>query len=313
MQQVDLAGLDLNLLVALRALLQERHVTRAASHLHLSQPAVSRALGRLRHLFQDELLVRVGQELHLTPRAQELLGPLLHLLQGVEQLVTPQDFDPQTAQGTLRFAAPDILAYMLVPPLMKRLAGESPRMNVEIVQWNVDWLAHLSSGEIDLSFGLPAGTEAGFHSRVLASNDWVTVLRSGHPALQPSVDWTAEVFARLPHMMIGFSSQGGGHVDEALGALGLKRRVALRVPYATLSPLLIAETDLVLTTAKWLAEKLRAHANLVLRVPPVSLKPVPLTMVWHDRNHHDPRHRWLRQVLVEIGSGFARPGHSPGE
>src|SRR6266545_6738339 len=229
MQDSDWTAIDLNLLVALQALLVDRHVTRAAGRLHMSQPAMSRALGRLRELFADELLVRVGQQMRLTPRAEGLFARLQDILGGIGELVSPIEFDPSGATGVFRIAAPDILTYMLVPSLLRRLARDAPHIDLEIVQWTHAWREHLQSGEVDLTVGQPSGDEAGFYSRLLARNTWACVLRRGHPAL--SGRWTVKRYAALSHLLIGITGHGGGQVDAALAARGARRRVALRMPY----------------------------------------------------------------------------------
>jgi len=156
-----LTGVDLNLLRALQALLLERHVGKAARYVGTSQPAMSRALAKLRVTFADEILVRVGQTMQPTPRALELLGPLEEALGRLGELVAGNRFDPRTATGSVRIAALDILTYMLVPKLLKLLANEAPRVDIQIVQWSHRWREHLESGDVDITVGQPAGQEAG--------------------------------------------------------------------------------------------------------------------------------------------------------
>jgi DNA-binding transcriptional LysR family regulator len=212
--------------------------------------------------------------------------------------VSPAAFTPAQAAGVFRIAAPDILTYMLAPSLLRRLAREAPGIDLQIVQWSHRWREHLESGDIDLTVGQPTGREVGIYSRLLARNTWACVLRRGHPALAGR--WTKRRYAALKHLLIGFDGEGGGQVDAALAASGLRRRVALRMPYVVLSPLIVAETDLVLTTARWLAEKLARSARLVIKPPPVELAPVDLPMVWHERSHRDARQRWLRETLLAV-------------
>jgi DNA-binding transcriptional LysR family regulator len=165
MHPAELAALDLNLLRALHALLVERHVTRAARRAGTSQPAMSRALTKLRAIFEDELLVRVGQTMQATPRAVAFVAPLEAVLRGIRDLITEQRFDPSTASGTIRIAALDILTYMLVPPLLVQLSHEAPRLALQVVQWSHRWHEHLESGEVDITIGQPAGAEPGIYSR----------------------------------------------------------------------------------------------------------------------------------------------------
>lgn len=299
MHKVDLAAIDLNLLTVLEALLIEQHVTRAAERVHLSQPAVSRALSRLRTMFDDPLLVRVGQQMQPTPRGEALLGPLRQVLGDVSELVAPSEFDPRAATGTIRLAAPSIVTYMLGPGLIRRVAHEAPGLDIEIVQWSANWREHLASGTVDLTFGDPAGDEAGIYSRVVIRNEWATVVRAGHPILQKR--WCLASYLELSHLLVSLRPNGGGgQIDDALAALGKRRRIAVRIPYIILSPLMVAETDLALSTARWLAEKLAKGADLVILETPLEMSAIDLEMVWHERTHRDPKQRWLRTLLREI-------------
>lgn len=302
MDPSELVGYDLNLLIACHALLRERHVSRAASQLGLSQPAMSRALGRLREMFDDPLLVRVKGGMQPTDRALELYPQVEEVLASVRQLVQPVRFDPRTTTGTIRMAAPDIVVYMLVPPLMRALAERAPGLTLDIVQWQPSWREHLESGAIDLTLGIPSGDEPNIYARALVENHWACVLRTGHPALRAK--WTVERFAALDHMLISIRGRGGGPIDAALATRGLSRKIALRVPYPVLSPLLVAETDLVLTTTRWLARKLADQVGLVIRRPPIPVEPIRAPMLWHERSHRDPTHRWFRELLSELADGL---------
>lgn len=296
-----LAGVDLNLLVALHALLEEQHVTRAARRMGTSQPAMSRSLARLRDLLDDPLLVRVAGRMRLTPRAEALMPALSAWLADTGALLAPVDFDPALASGRIRLALPDVLVLQLVPGLLNRLGEVAPGLSVDVVGWNHDFVEHLISGTVDLTVGGPVDVP-GLYATRLVENEWVTVVRRGHPALD--APWTPEAFADLPHLLVRFSRRGGGQVDEALAALGLTRRVVLGQPYSALAPLLVKSTDLVLTTARWLAEALRHDDDLVLRPPPLALEPVSLHLLWHHRTHHHPEQRWIRSVLTDVASAF---------
>ena len=299
MDTAELVGYDLNLLVALHALISARHVSRAARQLGLSQPAMSRALGRLREMFDDPLLVRSRSGMEPTARALELYPQIEEVLAGVRELVQPSSFDPRrSASGVMRVAAPDIVTYMLVPPLMRSLAEQAPGVNVEIVQWLPDWREQLETGAIDLTVGIPSGDEPNIHARPLIESHWACVLRKGHPSLRAK--WTVERFAKLDHVLVSLSGRGGGPIDAALAEHGLTRRIALRIPHPALAPLLVAETDLVLTTPRWLAQKLAAHVDLVVRRPPIPVPPIRAPMLWHERSHRDPKHRWFRELLARL-------------
>ncbi len=300
MPRSKLVEQDLNLLVSLHALLSERHVSRAAARLGISQPAMSRALSRLRDMFEDPLLVRGKSGMEPTSRALELYPQIEALIRDVREIVRPVHFDPAEATGQICIAAPDIVAYMLLPALLRRLAVEAPGLDVEIRQWSPNWRRQLEEGTIDLTVGIPGGSEPNLHSRPLIETTWVCILRSGHPAL--AEPWTVEHFVALDHILVTLTGRGGGPIDAVLAAQGLSRRIAIRVPYPLLTPLLVAETDCVLTTSEWLAAKLAPQVGLCLRPPPLPVPSLRAPMVWHRRSHGDPRHRWFRRVLAELAA-----------
>lgn len=296
----EVTNLDLNLLVTLEALLEERHVTRAAARLRTSQPAVSRSLARLREHFGDPLLVRGGGVMQLTERARALLPRVVDVLHAARALAQPTAFDPGTATGVTRLAAPDIVALMLVPPLLDVLGREAPGLDLEVVQWQPDWRAQLERGDIDLTVGFPRGDEAQIYAKPLFSQDWAVVLRRGHPALRRP--WTPATYAALDHALVTLTGRGAGPVDEALASRDQSRRVRVRVPYPLLAPLLAARSDLAVTTVRWLALHLAKSSALVVRKAPVALPPVRVPMVWHERAHNDARQRWFRGVVATVAA-----------
>lgn len=304
MDLAELAQHDLNLLLALHALLSERHVTRAATAIGMSQPAMSRALGRLREMFDDPLLVRTRTGMEPTQRALALYPDVEELLARVRDMIRPARFDPREATGAVRIAAPDILSYMLVPSLIQRLAREAPGLELEVVGWSSRWREELERGTVDLTVGFPQGSEPNLYSRPLMTNEWACLLRKSHPAL--SKKWSLELFAALDHVLVSLTGRGEGTIDDALAAHGLQRHVALRLPYPAVAALIVAETDLVITTPRWLAVKLASAGDVVIRRPPLPLPPVRVALVWHERSHRDARQRWLREVLIRESEALDR-------
>src|SRR5262249_51391130 len=154
------------------------------------------------------------------------------------------------------------------------------------------------SGAIDLTIGIPTGDEPNIYARPLIENAWVCVLRREHPALERP--WDLQHFAELDHGIVSLFGMEGGPFDVALAAMGVNRRIRLRAPYPALLPLLAAETDLVVTTTRWLARKLAESTPVVVRPPPFDLPAVRVPMVWHERSHRDPRQQWLRELISRI-------------
>ncbi len=297
MREVNLAGIDLNLLVALDALLAERSVTRAAERVGLSQPAMSRALGRLRALFGDRLLVRTSAGLVPTPRAEALAPRLRAVLAEVGRIVQAPSFDPARMRDTARIAMPDYLSILLLPALLRRLEREAPGLDIVLAPPRATTLAELEAGELDLAIGNFPDVPAGFYGNTVMTERFACLMRRGHPALTGPL--TPQVYAGLRHALITIrDDRSPGTVDEALARLGLARRIALRVPNFLAAPLIVAETDLVVTLPLRLAQWLAGRADVQVLEPPLDLGSFSMTQLWHERRRDDAEHAWLRTTVT---------------
>lgn len=297
MREVNLAGMDLNLLPVLDALLEERHVTRAARRLGLSQPAASRALGRLRGLLDDPLLVRGHAGLVLTPRAESLRAPLAQLLEQLAGLVSePSAFDPATARGTLRIVCEDYISTVLLPRVLQALWQAAPGLDLDVESRPADLRGQLEAGAVDLAIGVFSEPAAGFQRQALFGERFACVVRRDHPQVRRRL--TLARYAALPHALIGTGERGDGPVDRALAREGLKRRVALRLPHFLAAPLIVAGSDLVLTMPARLAQQMVALAPLRLLPPPVELASFRFAQLWHERRQNDTAHAWFRALVA---------------
>ena len=296
MREVNLAGIDLNLLVALEALLAERSVTRAADRVGLSQPAMSRALGRLRALFGDRLFVRTAHGLAATPRATALAEPLGRALAGVRGLLVPDGFDPARFHGRMRLTCPDIQSLEMLPPLMDRLRRQAPGLDVEVVPMRGTGLDMLLTGEVELATGRFPEPRPGLYGQVVYRSGFACVVRADHPAVTEGL--TLEQYVDLPHILVTVTGRGPSAVDEALAERGLTRRVALRVPHFIAAPLIVARTDMVLTLPRGLARRMAALAPLVVLEPPLPLEGFDVGLAWHERMQDDPAHAWFRREVA---------------
>lgn len=296
-----LAGVDLNLLLTLDALLTERHVTRAARRRGPTQPAVSHALARLRKLFGDPLLVRgPGGGLRLTPRA-EALSPAIHgVLTDVAALVQqPAAFEPATARQTFRLGGNDYVELVLLPGLAARLGHVAPGVDLRITAPPDDVPAAMARGTLDVMLSPPRPEyTVGCYQRVLFDERFTCVVRGGHPVAARRL--TLARFCEFEHLQIAPRGTPGGLVDDALAALGRTRRVAVTVPHFLVAPYVVASTDLILTLPLRLADLLVKQLNLVILPPPLELAGFSIHMIWHERTHYDPGHRWLREQLAGI-------------
>jgi DNA-binding transcriptional LysR family regulator len=297
MHEINLAQLDLNLLLTLHALLKERSVTCAGETLGLSQSATSHALNRLRKLFNDPLLVRTSQGMMPTPHAENLIEPLQQILSEIEQLIQKPTFDSKTAQGTVQIAATDYATVIILPAVLKRIAEEAPHLNIECHHWQENTLEQLRTGSIDLALGgqdPPDSSE--FNFQKLFVEDFVSIVRAGHPITQS--DLTIETFLAWSHALITVTNSRMGYMDTLLEELDMKRRILLRLPHFLSAPLIVARTDLILTLPRRLAIFFAEFANLSVLDPPIELGSFNYIQVWHKRRQHEPVHTWLRELIA---------------
>lgn len=296
MREVDLRSTDLNLLVALEALLEEKNVTRAAQRLGMSQPAASRALGRLRTLFSDALLVDGPGGYLLSARAEELRPGLRRILAGVGEMLEASAFDSTTATGRIRLLMPDLQAAVLAPHLLSRFAREAPSLDLDIIAPGTTGMEALEQGTADAIVALIDDAPAGIHRRRLYDEELVTLMRVDHPALAEKL--TFDRFLALEHIVVSVTGVGPAPVDEMLSRMGQTRRVKLRVPNFFAAVEIAARSDLVMTLPTSLAKAAANMGRFVSLPPPLNLGSFTMSLAWHARQQDAPRHIWLRRAIV---------------
>jgi DNA-binding transcriptional LysR family regulator len=292
MREVNLRSVDLNLLHALRALLEELHVTRAAKRCFLSQPAMSRALERLREMFGDTLLVRSGRAYERTVRGERVLRELESLMPRLEALVRGQHFDPALSQERFRVALTDHASAVLLPPLWQRVRAAAANVTVEVSAWNSRRYEDVAAGRVDLALSAEVAPSV-LEAEVLYEEDFVCLV--GPKQRLGRRRFTLKQYLDLPHAVVETWEGQQGPVDRPLAELGLKRRAALRVPYFVPTILAIARTDLTLTLPRRLAKITRSIAGLRLVEPPREIKGFSYFMAWHPRLTTEPAHAWFRE------------------
>jgi len=302
MHQMDLSAVDLNLLKLFEALVRERSVTLAGLRLGLSQPAASRALGRLRKLLGDRLVVRGKLGLELTPRGETLAGPVARLLDDARGIISPAVFDPASATGRITIAAHDHLSLMVLAGLIARFERHAPALSLHIAQASGDNVRLIEQGAADLALGIFEALPGSLHRRGLYTDGLVCVVRSDHPAVAGR--FSLERYVALRHIAVTISGVGESAVDVALSALGLARHVALRVPHFLAGAMLVADSDMILTLPSRFARSMATRLPLALLDLPLQVAPLSPAMIWHERFHGDPAHIWVRQQLVDIVAPF---------
>jgi DNA-binding transcriptional LysR family regulator len=303
MHDMHLPSFDLNLIVALDALLRERSVTRAAGRVGISQSAMSHALSRLRVVTGDALLVRARSGMVPTIRAEALGPPIRRALADVAgALAKVPPFDPRTAQGKITIGTSDYGELVLLPKLMARLAREAPGLDLRIRAHGEDVTGQLASGALDLVIAplRPSEDAPAIFGRRLFDERFVCVVRKGHPLAGKKL--TLARYVGFSHALIAPRETEGGYVDDALGRLGLKRRVAIMVPHFLIAPHVVATTDLICTFAARVASALAKPLGLAILRPPAELKLAGFTMsaIWHERTQNDAAQRWVRELFVDV-------------
>jgi len=298
---VHLAGVDLNLLVVVNALLEERNVTRAARRLGLSQSAASHALARARALVGDPLLVRGARgTMQATPRARSLEAPVRRALAELSTVLTRAPrFAPASVRRSFRIVASDYEVAVLLPPLLARLRVEAPGIDLWIVPPGEAARDALVDGKVDLVTG-PLRGEAGpgLYQRRLYDDRFICLVRAGHPLAGRRM--TLARYLAYPHVFIAPRAQPGSYIDEHLEGLGKRRRIAVAVPHLLAVPRILAGSDLVVTLSERAAATFAPEGELVALPTPIPIPANTKGMVWHERDHHDPGHRYLREQLAAV-------------
>jgi DNA-binding transcriptional LysR family regulator len=294
-----LAGIDLNLLTSLDALLDEKNVTRAARRLGVSQPAVSHNLRRLRELLGDPLLVRAPGGMQITPRAAELQPAVRAALEAAEAVLQAAPvFEPARAERTFVLAMMDQAAFQLLPPLIERIAAAAPGITLQLRPPPPDVTVALTEGAIELTIGVFGDSPAGIRHEVLWVEHFACVIRRHGPGTRGPFE-LARYLAR-PHLLVAPRGLPGSVVDDLLARTGQRRRITLVVPHFLVAPAIIATSDLVWTAPAGLAHALAERYPLAVRPPPLAIPSFAIALRWHLRLDRDPGLAWLRAQLREV-------------
>jgi DNA-binding transcriptional LysR family regulator len=291
---------DLNLLPPLVALLEERHVSRAADRLALSQPAMSRALQRLRRHFGDELLVRGPDGYSLTPRAERIRAQLPTVVTELNHLFDTETFDPATAAQSIRLAGSDYVVSAFGPALVQTILSQSPNSTVTCEPLDVHAFDKLDAGTLDLViYGRSA--PGLYCSQHLFTDQFACVVAADHPLAQRKSVSLAE-YLRWPHVSIDIGQPG---LDRILESLDASRRIAVVMPYHVLGTSILPGTELVLTVPDRLASQFADPTHVRVLNAPRELGELHFYAVWHPRVDEDPSHVWLRGIVRTLSSSGA--------
>lgn len=300
MRETPLEGFDLNLLTTLDVLLEERSVSRAAARMGITQSAMSRSLGRLRDALGDPLLVPAGRGLQPTPRAIAIAGPLREVLADVRtRVLAPMVFSPETATRRFSVSSTDYTDVVLMPRIYAALARHAPGVGVDLVGPAAAFGRGLEEAQVDLVVGIAAGASGSLRARALFRDGWACLVPATHPR-----PLTLETWLATPHVVVSTTRSAGGPVDMALARDGLTRRIGARVHTFGLVPAIVAATGWIATLPRRVAA--RGGPGLRVEPPPLDLPEIALSMLWHERAHHDPGHAWFRDVVVRAARETAQ-------
>jgi DNA-binding transcriptional LysR family regulator len=292
-----LSDVDLNLLAVLNVLLEERSVSRTALRLDRTQSAVSHALGRLRDLLGDPLLVRGPHGMEPSSRALELQRPLAEALMALSGVIRPKGaFDPAVERGTYRVGALDYFSYVLLPRVVRHASQEAPGIDLEVCAAADDAPELLVSGQLELALGMFGDLPPSLHRQKLFTERMVCAVRADHPAVSDSID--LELYVSLPHVLITTGRSTRSLVDVALERMNRERRIAVKIPHFLAAPIVLAGTDYVMTLPERIAHYVQRFVDIKILEPPMELPLSTFYQLWHERCHGAPGHAWLRSLVA---------------
>jgi len=306
MRETNISTLDLNLLRALKALLDKKHVSRAAESISLSQPAMSRALQRLRETFKDLLLVKGPNGLDLTPRAIELYQPLQEIFLQLNQIITPSSFNPATTQAEISIATRDYEMITIMPAVINAITTEAPNLKLRIIALHGDDITALDKNEVDFVLSGTKSKSALLYQKKIVTDNYVCLM-SKQQARQKI---TLNKFITMKHCLVTISGVGPGVVDHVLAEQGLKRDIAVRIPHFLAASHIVANTSLIATLPRRLGQLLSDNKNIALVEPPLVLPDFAIYLYWHSRNQNNPMHQWLRNKIVSAAPTISAQGLS---
>ena len=297
---------DLNTLLALEALLELKHVSRAAERMNMSQPAMSRVLAKLRDAFDDPLLVRIHAQHQLSERALSLQLPLRRILHDIDELLQPLSFDPALCRRTFRIALTDFSAQVFLPDVLHRIYQEAPHVQIETVSLRVGMLTAEKFDRIDVSICNPAVYgPCDLHHHALFQTPSTVLMAKSHPLAKQKL--TLDRYLAYPHVEVSLGGTEGTLVDKMLQQLGRSRNVGLRSAHVIALLPIVEKTELLFTTAWELLGKGSKGYDLVSKTIPLDLPQAEYSVVWHPKNDESAANIWLRELIIRVVDAEVRP------
>ncbi|MCP1507365.1 DNA-binding transcriptional LysR family regulator [Pseudomonas marginalis] len=295
---MNLSKVDLNLFIVFDAIYTEANLTRAGQIVGITQPAVSNALARLRETFNDPLFVRTAQGMVPTPMAQNIIGPVRNALSLLRVSVQESRiFNPQQAAKTYRISMTDLTEAVILPLLFQRLRRLAPTVVIEsFLSKRRETTKELAAGRLDFAVDAPLNTDPQVRHVKLMEDRYVCAMRKGHP-MAGKATFSLDDYLSLTHIHISSRRNGLGHVDLALGKMGIQRKIALRSQHYLMASQVLQQTDMVMTVPERFA---RRHELHWFNLPVNDVPAVETHLYWHESTDQDPANRWMREQMIEL-------------
>jgi len=289
---------DLNLLVIFDVIMQEQSISIAAERLAMTQPSVSNAVARMRHVWSDPLFVKAGRGIKATPYAVKLWQEVSESLHTISQVVNPETFSPSTAKRCFRVSLTDGMSSLLWLELREIIENKAPNIDIHAVPYTMNAVNLLQNAEVDLVTDYVPDIGNSFQRQFLCNNYFVAVMSPRH--LLAHDELSLEQFVSAEHLLVSLSGDASGAVDNKLMELKLIRRIAMTVnSFANATQLLKASSLISVLPFAIIADEIKSGA-LIAKPLPFNLAPAEISMAWHKRNDRDLGLQWLRETVKEI-------------
>lgn len=301
MKSIDLASIDLNLLVAFEALFEERSVTAAAKRLYLGQPAMSAALGRLRILFNDELFIRIGREMQPTSKAAAIAPDIFAALRQIRHTIEfSQTFNPSLAQINFAIGSADYTSFVILPKLLEHCREKAPSLNFQMIGFEKDNIGEmLEQSTIQIGLGVFPNPPRQTICVPLFQERFIGIARKKHPAINNKLI-SLETFANLSHVLVTLRQDSTGEIDKILATHNLQRRVQLTTPHLLILPAIISSSDMIAAVPYRIGAYFSNLANIEIFELPLETQPWTVSMIWSQLTDKDDANSWLRQTLKTV-------------
>lgn len=288
---------DLNLLNVFDAVMMELNVTRASVRLNMTQPAVSNALKRLRHLLNDELFIKVPSGVSPTPKASEIWQPLREALHQIRQTLEPIEFNPANETATFTIALNDFSAALILPSLMKVIEVIAPNINLRTIpNTHINAAMLLEQAEIDIAIGVFPSPPPRLRSQLLLTSPWVCAMRRDHPLARKKL--TLDRYVQAKHLLVTLTGEATGIIDPLLQERGLNRRIGLTVNQFSVAPQILVTCDLIAVLPTRVVQLSGIIDQLHLATIPIEINPTSVKMMWHERSQQNTAQTWFRKQLA---------------